>query len=103
MPRTKAPTVPAPTPIPAGAAYGPTLAANLIRLGYADTVVRTAEIARRVADHTGRPISRQRVAQLLGAVRVTPARVAEIAAALGVDPAELVRPARPRKNPNGGA
>lgn len=75
---------------------GPILAANLARLGYAETVVKTAEIARKVEAHTGKPMSRQRIAAIINAVRVTPETVQTIADALGVKPSELTRRPRPK-------
>lgn len=75
---------------------GPILAHNLARLGYAETVVKTAEVARRVSEHTGKPMSRQRIAAILNAVRVTPETVKVLAEALGVKPSELTRKPRPK-------
>ena len=70
---------------------GPVLAENLVRLGYADVVVRSAEIARMVSEATGRSMSRQRVSALLNAVRVEPSTIELIAKGLGVDPSELTK------------
>jgi hypothetical protein len=74
---------------------GPIVEANLIRLGYAETVVKTTEIAELVSTKTGRPMSRQRVANILNAVRVNPATIDLLAEGLGVKPEELTR--KPRK------
>lgn len=72
-------------------AAGTVLTDNLIRLGYAETVVRTTEIARLVSERTGKSVSRQRIANLLNAVRINPETIKLIADGLGVDPAELMR------------
>ncbi len=72
-------------------AMGPVLAENLYRLGYGDIVIRHAEVARKVAEDTGREFSRQRVAAILNAVRVEPETVEMLAKAIGVKPAELLR------------
>ena len=91
--RTKAagPAAPIPEPI------GPVLAANLMRLGYVETKVKTSEVARLVAEHTGRPMSRQRISELLNAVRIRPETIATIAAALRVKMSELTTPANPSR------
>jgi hypothetical protein len=74
---------------------GTVLAENLIRLGYAETVVKTTEIARIVSEKTGRPMSRQRVANLLNAINISAETIKTLAAGLGVDPSELTK--RPTK------
>lgn len=81
---------------------GPVLAKNLVRLGYADQVVRTTEVAKLVALNTGKPISRQRVAALLNAVRINPKTIAMIAKGLGVSPDELMKTARKRNSEEAG-
>ena len=73
-------------------AAGSVLTDNLIRLGYAETVVRTTEIARIVSERTGKSVSRQRIANLLNAVRINPETIKLIADGLGVKPEELMRP-----------
>ena len=70
---------------------GPILAENLIRLGFADVVVRTTEVARRVSEKTGRSMSRQRVASLLNAVRIEPATIELLERGLGIKPGELTK------------
>jgi hypothetical protein len=83
MPRSKSPSDQEP--------IGPILAENLIRLGYAETVIKTTEIARLVSETTGQSMSRQRIANLLNAVRVNPETIELIAKGLNVDPKELMR------------
>ena len=70
---------------------GVILAENLARLGYAEVVVRMTEVARLVTENSGRTMSRQRVSQLLNAVRIQPGTIEVIARGLGVEPAELTR------------
>jgi hypothetical protein len=70
---------------------GPTLAKNLYRLGFADLVVRSAEIARLVEKKTGKTMTRQRISALMNAVRVEPKTIELLAKAIGVKPAELLR------------
>lgn len=76
-------------------AIGPILAENLARLGYAEMVVKTADVARKVSEHTGKPMSRQRIAAILNAVRVTDDTIQMLADALGVKPSDLTR--RPKR------
>lgn len=70
---------------------GPVLAANLARLGYTETTIRTSEIARLVRERTGKKMSRQRISAILNAVRVNPGTIETLAMALGVSPNELTR------------
>ena len=70
---------------------GPTLAKNLLRLGYADIVVRSSELSKLVAAKTGATMSRQRISQIMNAVRVEDETIANIAKAIGVKPAELLK------------
>lgn len=70
---------------------GPIIAANLARLGYGRTVVNSAEVAKLIAQRTGKAISRQRVAQIVNAVNVTQATIKMLADGLGVDPSELTK------------
>ncbi|WP_422930129.1 helix-turn-helix domain-containing protein [Singulisphaera sp. PoT] len=70
---------------------GPLLAQNLYRLGYGDIVIRSADIARLVAQKTGESFSRQRVSSILNAVRVEPETIELLASALGVSPDELTK------------
>lgn len=81
---------------------GPLLVKNLHRLGFADVVVRSAEVARLVAEKTGRPMSRQRIASMMNAVRVEPETLDTLAKALGVKVADLLQddeppPPKPRR------
>lgn len=78
-------------PRKAEAPIGPVLAENLLRLGYADIFVRSSELARLVAEKTGRTMSRQRISAIMNAVRVDPDTVATLAEAIGVRPEELTR------------
>ena len=73
---------------------GPILAENFIRLGYSERVIKTSEIARLVTEKTGKSMSRQRVANLLNAVRVNPETIEVLAQGLGVNPKELTRRAK---------
>lgn len=75
---------------PAGP-IGPTLAKNLLRLGYADIVVRSSELSSLVASKTGTTMSRQRISQIMNAVRVEDETVATLAKAIGVKPSELLK------------
>jgi hypothetical protein len=68
---------------------GTILAENLIRLGYSEHVIKTTEIARLVTEKTDKNMSRQRIASLLNAVRISPETWAALAKALGVEPGEL--------------
>lgn len=70
---------------------GPLITKNLIRLGYAETIIRSAEVARLVTEKTGKTMSRQRVSAITNAVRVAPETIAAIAKGLGVKPEELLR------------
>lgn len=70
---------------------GPIIFENLDRFGFVDRTARTAELARLVQEKTGKPMTRQRVAQILNAVRVSPETVEALAAAIGVKPSELTR------------
>ena len=82
---------------------GSVLAENLIRLGYAETVVRTTEIARLVSEKTGKPMSRQRIANLLNAINIRQETIDQLAKGLGVDPKELMkRPGGPPAKGKGG-
>jgi hypothetical protein len=74
---------------------GPLLVANLFRLGYADIVVRSAEVAKLVTEKTGRRITRQRVSALMNAVRVEPETIELLAQGLGVKAAELIKDVPP--------
>jgi hypothetical protein len=70
---------------------GPILAENLLRLGYADIVVRASEVSRLVSERTGKAMSRQRVSAIMNAVRVDAETVSTLAEAIGVEPEELTR------------
>lgn len=83
MPRPKVGT--------ADAAIGLILAEHFIRLGYSETVIKTSEIAKLVSEKTGKSISRQRIANLLNAVRVNPETIEMIALGLGVTAKDLTR------------
>lgn len=74
---------------------GPLIARNLMRLGFYEKAVKTAEIARRVAEETGQTMSRQRVAAILKADRIEDETLKTIAKAVGVKVAELLRPDDP--------
>jgi hypothetical protein len=78
------------------APMGPTLAANLERLGFAESVIKTTEVAKLVREKTGKPMSRQRIAALLNAVRITDQTLELIAKGLGVHPRELTRETKPK-------
>lgn len=75
---------------------GPLLVLNLFRLGFADIVVRSSEIARLVSEKTGKSMTRQRIAAMTNAVRVEPGTIEQLAKGLGVKPSELVRKAKVR-------
>jgi hypothetical protein len=75
---------------------GDVIAENLARLGYADQVIRLSEIAQRIGDTTGKKVSRQRIANILGSLRVYPDTVEMLAKGLGVKAEELT------KRPKGG-
>ena len=83
MPRLK--------PIDPDFADGDILAYNLKRLGYRDEVVRTTQVAELVTEKTGHTMSRQRIANLLNAIRISSATFEAIAKGIGVKPAELKR------------
>lgn len=70
---------------------GRIIAANLIRLGFSDRVIRTTEVARLVTEKTGKRMSPQRVSGILNADRVTPETIERLAKGLGVKPEELTR------------
>jgi hypothetical protein len=70
---------------------GPTLKANLIRLGEIGLVVPTTSIAKRIKAAGGRTISRQRITALFNAVHIEDDTIAVIAKGLGVKPEELTR------------
>jgi hypothetical protein len=70
---------------------GPLLLWNLYRLGYADIVARSSEVAELVAKKAGKGITRQRISALMNAVRIEPETIELIAKGLGVKPAELTR------------
>jgi hypothetical protein len=70
---------------------GPVLVKNLLRLGLADIVVRSAEIARDITEKSGKPMSRQRISALMNAVVVEPSMIEMIAKSIGVKPSELTR------------
>lgn len=78
------------TPIAEAPAMGPVILANLLRLGFAEVKPQAARIAK-LAGSKGRPITRQRISQIVNAVRVEPETVETIAQAVGVKPAELLR------------
>lgn len=67
---------------------------NLLRLGFADIVVRSSELSALVAEKTGKPVSRQRISAIMNAVRVEPETIEAIAKGIGVKPAELTRKVR---------
>jgi len=77
------------------APIGPILAANFARLGYSETVTKTSEVARLVSENSGRKITRQRISNLLNAVRVNQETLDMIAKGLGVNPKELVKRIKP--------
>jgi DNA-binding Xre family transcriptional regulator len=70
---------------------GPVLERNLFRLGKADIVVRSTEIAKDVTASTGIPMSRQRISALMNAVHIEPETIEMIAKALKVKPSELLK------------
>lgn len=74
-----------------GRADGELLAANLVRLGYADLVIRTSEVADTVSERTGKKLSRQRVFNLLNSIHIRPETFEQIAKGLGVKVSELTR------------
>lgn len=77
---------------------GPLIAKNFARLGYADFVVRSSEIAK-LATAKGHKMSRQRVAAILNAVRVTDETLQALADAVGVTPADLLLTEPPKPKP----
>ena len=77
--------------VPGNKPIGPILAKNLYRLGLADIVVRTTEVAELIAKETGRRITRQRISAIVNAVKVEQETIDLIAKAIGVDPSELTR------------
>jgi xanthine dehydrogenase iron-sulfur cluster and FAD-binding subunit A len=70
---------------------GTILKENLLRLGFYEKVIRTTEIAQKVKENTGKSMSRQRVANLLNAIRINPETIQTLAKGLGVKPEELTR------------
>ena len=70
---------------------GDVIAENLARLGYADRVIRLSEIAGLIEEKTGKKMSRQRIANILGSLRVHPETVEMLANGLGVKPEELTK------------
>lgn len=88
MPRRKPGPESQENPVPDGTV----LKENLYRLGFYEKVIRTTEIAHRVSEKTGKSMSRQRVANLLNAIRISPETIQAIAKGLGVKPEELMRP-----------
>lgn len=72
-------------------AIGPILARNLYRLGHADIVVRASDLSRLVGENTDESLTRQRISQIVNAVRVEPETIALLAKAIGVEPEELIR------------
>ena len=85
MARKKVEPDPNPKPI------GPILARNLERLGYVDKVIRVGEIAEKVRAKSSKGFSRQRMSQILNAVRVENETLELIAKGLGVKVADLTR------------
>jgi isopentenyl phosphate kinase len=73
---------------------GDVIAENLARLGYADQVIRLTEIVGLIKERTGKQVSRQRIANILGSLRVYPDTVEMLAKGLGVKPEELTRAAK---------
>lgn len=78
---------------------GPILKANLIRLGFAETTVKVKTVADLIAKKTGRPMSRQRISNLLNAVKVHPKTIETLAKGLGVKTEELTRKPKGGKAP----
>ncbi len=74
---------------------GKVIALNLIRLGYVEHSVRVADIARLITEKTGKPMSRQRVSAIMRAPHIEQGTLEMIAKAVGVKPAELLRPKEP--------
>lgn len=70
---------------------GEVLLENLCRLGWCERVVKATDLASKVTETTGKNLSRQRVAQLLNAVRITDETIEFLAQGIGVDAAELRR------------
>lgn len=70
---------------------GQLMTENLIRLGYSETTVKTAEVARLVTENAERPMTRQRVSALLNSRRISPAMWQAVADGIGVDVKELRR------------
>ncbi|SIO60207.1 hypothetical protein SAMN05444166_6307 [Singulisphaera sp. GP187] len=70
---------------------GNLVAWNLYRLGHAKIVVPAGELADKAAA-VGRPMTRQRVNTLIQSPRITDEMVEVLAHAVGVEPAELLRP-----------
>lgn len=88
--RPRRPVVPPPprdTP-----SMGATIAANLARLGWCETVIRMSDVAQAVSARRGKHITRQRISTILNSNYVTPRSVEMIADAIGVTPKELLRP-----------
>lgn len=83
--------MPRPNASPDDKPIGPTLARNLYRLGYADIVVRSTDLAKLVSEKTGKSITRQRISAMMNAVRIEPDTIETLAKALGVKPSELTR------------
>ena len=69
---------------------GKVLQASLCRLGYCEQVVKATEVSRIVTEQGGK-LSRQRVAQLLNAMKITDQSWETIANGLGVTVEELKR------------
>jgi hypothetical protein len=72
-------------------AMGPIIARNLYRLGYGEMNVKSGEVAAKVSEKTGKPISRQRISQMMNAARIEPDTIEMLAKGLGVKVSELLR------------
>ena len=84
-------STPKSTPEPLPEPIGPLLATALAHAGYAERVIRLADVATLIRQKTGRSVSRQRVAQWLNAVRLNRETVTLLAQALGMSLEDLIR------------
>lgn len=83
--RSDCPQVP-----PQSGVYGPVLAENLARLGYARSTVNHRRVAELVRLKTGKFWSRQQIGAILNSVRVSDETIKTLADAVGVTPKELL-------------
>lgn len=74
------------------APIGPTLAANLHRLGWATLAVKSSELSELVNTKTKKKMTRQRISSMMNAVRVERETIEAIAKAIGVKASDLTKP-----------